>query len=78
MRDFPTEVKYNIDKFYQTLRMYRKVLDAGVDYDCLALDPEAHAQRYSLRRDAAFNLSLILRHSNPGEARRVIRRFLTV
>jgi general transcription factor 3C polypeptide 3 (transcription factor C subunit 4) len=83
--DFPTEVNYNMGKFYHTLRMfplaekmYRKVIEAEIDYKSLALDPEVHAQRYSLQRDAAFNLSLILRDSNPGEARRVLRRFLTV
>jgi tetratricopeptide (TPR) repeat protein len=85
MSDFPTEVNYNLGKFYQTLRMYphaermyRKVLDADVDYACLAVDADAHSQRYSMQRDAAFNLSLILRESNPNEARRVVRRFLTV
>jgi tetratricopeptide (TPR) repeat protein len=85
--DFPAEVNYNMGKFYQTLRMYphaermyRKVLDAGVDYECLATDEtrDAHGNRYDLRRDAAFNLSLILRDSNPIEARRIMRRYLTI
>lgn len=83
--DFPTEINYNLGKFYQTLRMYpqaekyyRKVLDAPVDYECIAIDWQVHDERYSLKRDAAFNLSLILRDANPIEAPRIMRKFLTV
>jgi tetratricopeptide (TPR) repeat protein len=85
--DFPAEVNYNMGKFYQALkmfphaeRMYRKVLDGRVDYEALVADEnrDAHFDRYDMRRDAAFNLSLMLRESNPLEARRLIRKYLTV
>ena len=82
--DFPAEINYNMGRFFQALgmcphaeQMYRKVLEAPVDYECLANDGEAHDFRYSLKRDAAHNLSLMLQESNPAEARRIARKYLT-
>ena len=82
--DFPAEINYNMGKFFQALgmyphaeQMYRKVLEAPVDYECLATDSTAHEERYSLKCDAAHNLCLMLQESNPAEARRVARKYLT-
>ena len=82
--DFPAEAEYNMGRFYQSLRMYpqaekmyRNVLEAPVDYECMAIDEDAHDLRYSLKRDAAYNLVVILRESNPIEARRIMRKYLT-
>lgn len=83
--DFPSEAHYNMGRFYHTLgmfpqaeKMYRKVLESNVDYESIAVDSEAHDSRYNMKRDAAYNLSLILKESNPYEARRIMRKYLTI
>ena len=64
-------------------RMYRNVLDEDVDYEAIVdqNDPDMlmkHDERYSLKRDAAFNLALIYQESNPQEARRIYRKYLVI
>lgn len=85
--DFPVECDYNMARFYHTIKMmpqaemfYRKVLEAAPDYSLIAKpDMEVdHDMRYNLQRDAAYNLSLIYRETNPNEAKRILRKYLTV
>ena len=85
--DFPIECLYNMARFYQHIKMmpqaeslYRQVLDSDVDYASIAGEDleEEHDQRYNLKRDAAYNLFLIYKESNPNEARRILRKYLTV
>jgi hypothetical protein len=85
--DFMNEVLYNWGKFYQALKMYghaekmyRLVLEEDVDYMGIVEEgeEEGHVERFGLKRDAAYNLWLILRESNPVEAGRVMRRWLCV
>ena len=59
---------------------YRKVLDSDVDYASIAIEDseEEHNMRYSLKRDAAYNLFLIYKETNPTEARRILKQYLTV
>lgn len=88
--DYIAEADYNLGRFYQTLkmyphaeRMYRKVLDEPVDYEAIVDQDDTetmvkHDERYSLKRDAAFNLALIYQESNPQEARRIYRKYLVI
>jgi len=83
--DFPIESDYNMARFFHAIKMmshaeifYRKVLESPVDYENIALDQGLHDQRYNLKRDAAYNLSLIFKESNPNEARRIMKKYLTV
>lgn len=85
--DFPVECDYNMARFYQAIKMmpqaemfYRKVLESEPDYSQIAgEDMEMdHNMRYSLQRDAAYNLSLIYKETNPNEARRIMKKYLTV
>jgi tetratricopeptide (TPR) repeat protein len=83
--EFPIESYYNMGRYYQAIGMlpqaeiyYRKVLDSETDYIRISNTPVEHDLRYSLKRDAAFNLLLIYRNSNPHEARRLINKYLTI
>ena len=85
--DFPVECYYNMARFYQHIKMmpqaeslYRKVLETDADYQSIALEDheEEHDLRYNLKRDAAYNLFLIYKESNPTEARRILKKYLTI
>ncbi|OHT07607.1 hypothetical protein TRFO_24178 [Tritrichomonas foetus] len=83
--DYQAEADYNLGRFYQTLkmyphaeRMYRKVLEEPVDYECIADDTDKHRERFSLKYDAAFNLALIYQESDPLEAKRIYRKYLVI
>ncbi|KAH0787063.1 general transcription factor 3C polypeptide 3 isoform X1 [Histomonas meleagridis] len=83
--DFPAEADYNLGRFYHTLKMYpnaekmyRKVLEQNVDYLPIASNENSHDLRYSLKRDAAYNLYLIYKESNPSEAKRIVRKYLVI
>lgn len=90
VNDYVAEADYNMGRFYQTLKMYphaeklyRKVLDSPVDYEAIVDQDDLemiqkHNERFSLKRDAAFNLALIYQESDPQEARRIYRKYLTV
>lgn len=81
---FPAEAYYNFGKFYQTIKMipqaeryFKKVLELDVDYSNIAIDTKKHERIYSLKRDAAHDLFLLYKDTRPGEARRILRKYLT-